>query len=239
MNVHMNNVSAVALVDSGATGVFMHPDFAKRCNATIRLKATPREVRVIDGRVISSGLITHEATVDLAVGGHQEKLLADITNTGRYNCILGIPWLARHDPTIRWSQRKVLFDSLYCQHTCFSGLLQEEGHEEKPTNHRLRTIDSNRVSPTDFYQLTREAAVYCLEISEVTSVEPAPIPAVYADLSNAFSEEAANELPNHGPADMKIEFKEGQEPRNTGLRPISPIELEELRHYLEENLGKG
>jgi predicted aspartyl protease len=70
MNVHMNNVSAVALVDSGATRVFMHPDFAKRCNATIRLKATPREVRVIDGRIISSGLITHEATVDLTVDGH-------------------------------------------------------------------------------------------------------------------------------------------------------------------------
>ena len=239
MNVHMNKVSAVALVDSGATGVFMHPDFAKHCNATIRLKATPREVRVIDGRVISSGLITHEATVDLTVGDHQEKLLADITNTGRYNCILGIPWLVRHDPTIRWSQQKVLFDSLYCRHTCFSGLSREEGHGEKPANHQPRTTGPNRVSQTDFHQLTREAAIYCLEISEVTSVEPTPIPAVYADLSEAFSEEAANELPNHGSADMKIEFKEGQEPRNTGLRPMSPIELEELRRYLEENLGKG
>ena len=73
----------------------------------------------------------------------------------------------------------------------------------------------------------------------MTSVEPAPIPAEYADLSDAFSEEAANELPNHGPADMKIDFKEGQEPRNTGLRPMSPVELEELRRYLEEKLGKG
>ena len=88
MNVHMNNVSAVALVDSSATGVFMHPDFAKRCNATIRLKITPWEVRVIDGRIISSELITHEATVDLTVDDQQEKRLADITNTGRYDCIL-------------------------------------------------------------------------------------------------------------------------------------------------------
>lgn len=38
---------------------------------------------------------------------------------------------------------------------------------------------------------------------------------------------------------MKIEFKEGQEPKNTGLRPMSPKELEELRKYLDENLGKG
>ena len=65
------------------------------------------------------------------------------------------------------------------------------------------------------------------------------IPIEYKDLRGAFSEEASNELPNHNMSDMKIDFKEGQEPRNTGLRPMSPMELEELRKYLEENLGKG
>lgn len=91
MNVYINSVSAVALVDSGATGVFMHPNFVKRCGATMSIKSQPREVRVIDGRIINTGLITHEATVTLAVGNHQEVLLADLTNTGRYDCILGIP----------------------------------------------------------------------------------------------------------------------------------------------------
>ena len=128
MNVHMNVVSAVALLDSGATGVFMHPNFAKHCNATIRVKATPHEVRVIDGRIISSRLSTHEASVVFTMGGHQETLRADITNTGRYECVLGTPWLIRHNPNIQWSQRKVLFDSLYCQHTCFGGLPQDVGH---------------------------------------------------------------------------------------------------------------
>ena len=60
----------------------------------------------------------------------------------------------------------------------------------------------------------------------------------YSDLQGAFSEEASNELPSHGILDMKIEFKDGQEPRNTGLRPMFPMELEELRRYLEEKLGK-
>ena len=92
-----------------------------------------------------------------------------------------------------------MFDSLYCRHTSFGCLLQEEGHEEKPTIYRPRTTGPTRVSVTLFHQLTREVAVYCLEISEVTSVEPAPIPAVYADLSDAFSEEAANELQTMAP----------------------------------------
>jgi hypothetical protein len=41
--------------------------------------------------------------MELIVGDHREILVADITNTGRYHCIFGIPWLVRHDPTIRWS----------------------------------------------------------------------------------------------------------------------------------------
>ena len=75
-------------------------------------------MRVINGKVINLGLITHEAIVELKVGNHQETLIADITNTGRYPCALKKPWLVRHDPTIWWSQGEVLFDSLYCHQTC-------------------------------------------------------------------------------------------------------------------------
>ena len=61
----------------------------------------------------------------------------------------------------------------------------------------------------------------------------------YQHLQGAYNEEASNQLPKHGASDMKIEFKKGKESRNMGLRPMSPMELDELRQYLEENLGKG
>lgn len=123
LDAKINSFEALTLVDSGATGVFMHPEFASQCNAIIKQKEVPREVRVIDGRVINSGLITHQAQVELIIGNHQESLMADITNTGRYACILGTPWLIRHDPMIRWSRREVLFDSPFCQGNC---IVQEE-----------------------------------------------------------------------------------------------------------------
>lgn len=118
LNACINAVPTTALIDSGATGIFMHQDFARHCGAEIKQKALPREVRVVDGRVISSGLITHEATMQLEVENHHEVVVADITNTGRYSCILGTSWLVRHDPTIRWSLKKVVFESAYCQHNC-------------------------------------------------------------------------------------------------------------------------
>ena len=120
LDAHINFLKALILVDLGAIGVFMHPNFAKQCKTVIRRKVTPREVWMIDERVINPGHITHQAEVEQVIGSHREVLLADITNTGWYTCILVTPWLICHDPTIRWSQRKVLFDSLYCRHNCMA-----------------------------------------------------------------------------------------------------------------------
>ena len=118
LNAQINSQAASALVDSGATGIFMNSKFAQDCQAIIKAKEVPREVRIIDGKVINSGLINHEATVELKVRNHRETLIADITNTGRYPCVLGTPWLVCHNPTIRWSKGEVLFASLYCHQTC-------------------------------------------------------------------------------------------------------------------------
>ena len=57
-------------MDSGTTGLFMHPKFPQDCKAEIKTKMVPREVRVIDGRIINSGLITHKATIELKIGNH-------------------------------------------------------------------------------------------------------------------------------------------------------------------------
>lgn len=286
LNATINSLPATTLVDSGATGVFIHPLFARKCHAEIRPKLVPREVRVIDGRIINSGLITHEAVVELQVENHHERLTADITNTGRYPCILGTPWLVRHDPTIRWSKGEVLFDSTYCGENCLQLLNSNrqpvtsgnEGAHADPAENRVtetaqaevarsaRSVgNQGLVEPTHSapwtpnskapryalvsaaaFQLSAKGAeLYSLEVSELfgsdedNKATKEGIPLEYQDMQGAFSEDASNELPDHGISDMKIEFKEGQEPRNTGLRPMSSVELEELRRYLEENLGKG
>ena len=101
------------------------------------------------------------------------------------------------------------------------------------------------VSPAAFRLSTKGVEVYVLEISDLhddggtKKMTKEQIPVKYQDLWEAFSEEASNKLPSHGVLDMKIEFKEGKELCNTGLQPMSPMELEELRQYLEENLDKG
>ena len=114
LKAKINGVAALALVDSGAIGIFLHSQFTQECGAVVSPREYPCEVRMIDGRVINCGLITHEASVQVMIGDHCKILVANITNTRKYSCILSTPWLVCHDPTICWSHRDVQFDFSFC-----------------------------------------------------------------------------------------------------------------------------
>lgn len=101
------------------------------------------------------------------------------------------------------------------------------------------------MSGAAFHLSAKQAELYVLEVSKLVDGNKGEeqlaqqIPTEYHNLQEVFSEKASNELPDHYGSNMKIEFKEGQEPRNIGLWPMSPVELIELRQYFEENLGKS
>ena len=70
LDVEINNLAALTLVNSEAIGIFMHPRFVEKCNAILLFKVAPREVKVIDGPIINSGLIMHKTIVEVVVGDH-------------------------------------------------------------------------------------------------------------------------------------------------------------------------
>ena len=90
------------------------------------------------------------------------------------------------------------------------------------------------VSIATFQSSTRGAEVYMLEALKMVQTREKmesnkrSILVDYPDLQGLFNKEASNQLPEHGASNMKIDFKEGQEPRNMGLWPMSPMELDEL-----------
>ena len=44
LQAHINSISALALITSRATGIFMHLSFTQQCKAKIQQKVRPREV---------------------------------------------------------------------------------------------------------------------------------------------------------------------------------------------------
>jgi hypothetical protein len=59
------------------------------------------------------------------------------------------------------------------------------------------------------------------------------------DLAYGFLPKNADMLPPHRQWDHKIEIMPGKEPPYTKSRPLSPLELQVVRKWLDENLSKG
>jgi len=77
-----------------------------------------------------------------------------------------------------------------------------------------------------------------------TDDNPAPdpaskIPAEYQDYADVFSKTKANKLPEHRPYDLKIPLQEGTTPPLLPVYNLSPLELDVLRKYIDDNLRKG
>ena len=64
-------------------------------------------MRNVDGTGNSGGAITHEVEVNMFYKGHLERVQMDVCELGKTNVILGMPWLAAHNPEIDWEKGEV------------------------------------------------------------------------------------------------------------------------------------
>jgi len=100
-------VMVKALLDSGATGIFMDKKFVEEHSFRLEKLDRPVEVKNVDGTSNSGGNITHELECNVFYKGHHERLRIDVCNLGRTKMILGMPWLAAHNPEINWEMGEV------------------------------------------------------------------------------------------------------------------------------------
>jgi hypothetical protein len=92
LTIHDQVIQTHALIDCGATGIaFM--DQVCACHPKIPLKELKekKQVKVIDGRTIGSGDITHLAEVGMNIQDHKERMPMFVMKLGHYPIVLGIP----------------------------------------------------------------------------------------------------------------------------------------------------
>ena len=91
-----------ALLDSRVTGLVMSEEFAKKH----RFRRTKLErlvyVRNVDGILNYAGPIVDTVEVEIFFKGHKEWTLIDVIGGQKWSVILGMPWLAHHNPEIDW-----------------------------------------------------------------------------------------------------------------------------------------
>ena len=67
----------------------------------------------------------------------------------------------------------------------------------------------------------------------------AKVPIEYHEYKDVFSAEEAKEIPPHRPYDHKIETIDGQLPPHGRIYNMSQVELDALKSYIDEMMGKG
>jgi len=81
-------ITVKALLDSGATGMFMDREMAKRHGFKMTKLERPLKVKNVDRTENSRGNIMHQVEVNVFYKNHMERMRMDVCNLGKIEIIL-------------------------------------------------------------------------------------------------------------------------------------------------------
>jgi len=93
-------ITVKTLLDSGATGLIMSSEFAKKQSFKLKKLDKPMHVRNMDGSLNKEGPIEYIVKVNIYYQGYRERTEINVIKGQKWTVILGIPWLAHHNPEI-------------------------------------------------------------------------------------------------------------------------------------------
>jgi len=141
IDIH-EGVIVKALLDSGATEMFMDRKMAAKYGFKLQKLERPVTVRNVDGTNISAGAITYQVEVNVYYKSYIKKMRMDVYNLRKTDIILGMPWLQVHNPEINWETGEVKMTR--CPPLCGRNIkLKEEkrGKKEK----RIATLEEENI----------------------------------------------------------------------------------------------
>jgi len=100
-------ITVEALLDSGVTGLVISSEFAKKKGFKLKKLERPMQVRNVDGSFNREGPIENTVEVNVYYKGHVERTEIDVIGGQKWEVILGMPWLACHNPEIDWKTGEV------------------------------------------------------------------------------------------------------------------------------------
>ena len=85
----------------------MSSEFAKKQGFKLKRLERPMQVRNVDGSFNREGPIENTVEVNIYYKGHIERTEINVIGGQKWSVILGMPWLARHNPEIDWRTGEV------------------------------------------------------------------------------------------------------------------------------------
>ena len=181
----------------------------------------------MDGTRNSAGDITHCADIVIDFQGHQEKVVAEITDLGRHQMILGYTWLKHHNPNIDWETGQVKMTR--CPWTC--RVLQGKS----PLEQSINTLDQNGLRTIHEIKQEQER----LEKPKSDLKPEDVVPKAYHKCLKVFSKKESECMPVRKPWDHAIDMKDTFVPKKGRLIPLSLQEQKEVSDFIDDQTRKG
>jgi len=100
-------ITVEALLVSGVMGLMMSSKFARKQGFKLKKLDRPMYVRNMDGSLNKERPIEHTVEVNIYYQEHRERTEIDVIGGQKWMVILGMPWLAHHNPEIDWRTGEV------------------------------------------------------------------------------------------------------------------------------------
>ena len=224
MSGRINNLKTDILIDSGATHNFMSVEMFKKLETT--LSKTNQHVNFANGETKECIGLT---TIKLQVGEYLEDIVARIVPI-KFDVILGMQWLTKHNPTINWNTNTINFTNKGKQVSW------------KASEHRSNT----EISSLQLKRSIKDAEeVYLVHIynkenkREQQQQQQQQLHPIVKEFADVFPDDLPDGLPPKRNEDFHIEEIKGSTPPSRPTYRMSYKELDELKKQLDVYLKKG
>ena len=129
-------INAPVLLDCGAEGNFMHPHYAQKHDVLLYPLEHPIIPQNVDRSINQAGKITHFTHIWTKIGKDLYLIQLLVTNIGKHNIILGLPWLREYNPVINWKKGTMTMPER-------TRRVYQDHYEEKicKRNQKIRTME--------------------------------------------------------------------------------------------------
>jgi len=100
-------ITVKALLDSGATRMFIDKRMVARHRFKLQKLEKPIMVRNVDGTNNSGGAIIYQVECNVYYKGYVKRIRMDVCDLEKTEVILEMLWLAAHNPKINWETGEV------------------------------------------------------------------------------------------------------------------------------------
>jgi hypothetical protein len=224
-----------AMVDSGAMGNYIDPAVVSAHDICTRVKEESYSLVMADGGQASyrDGTVDIETFPLAMLGGeHMEEIVLDVTELGKHEIILGMPWIKKHNPIIDW--KKGTLDLTRCK--CQSSV---PGNDDPWYLTKKEKQQDAREACAASKEQSEHLAQGSLPTSTVEASDDIRIK-IYGDFAELFKEKVGHDaLPEHAPWDCEIRMKEGTVPPSNTIYPMNQEDLRTLKEHIDKNVTKG